>query len=90
MVRNMNFRLDELLERNLIQKCSKHKECYVCDKCTKTLKTPTSLTAHKYRHCDICSNLAPNLVQLKKHRKACQRKSKTRSGKDDTINCSFL
>ena len=58
---------------------------YQCDKCDKILVTKTSLFEHRYRHCEICSNLCSSMVQLKKHIKSCSRLQKKLNNKIHTV-----
>jgi hypothetical protein len=42
-------------------------ENYDCKTCEISFVTKTSLNEHKKLHCDICSKIFPNILQLKKH-----------------------
>ena len=42
-------------------------EDYTCEKCGKTFTSKVNLLEHRKLHCDVCSQLFPNILFLKKH-----------------------
>ena len=80
---------DDALTKKAVKSPKTHDQ-YNCDICRKAFKTSTSQFEHKYRHCDTCGKLLPNQVQLKRHRRTCQKKMKPTSVSQDSLNFTFL
>jgi len=38
---------------------------FKCERCSKILRSESSLQEHKYRHCVVCGKLFQNIIQLK-------------------------